>query len=81
MLWQTEKLLIIFRLMETNDTKPNPFKSHFFIIGLLMLIGGLGQMFVLFQNDPDPKLGSIIIHSITTLGGIAFLSVAFKYKR
>ena len=66
--------------MQQDDTKYKPYKSHYYIIGIMMLIGGFGQLFMLFQNEIDPKFSSIILHSITGLGGLAFIIVAFKNK-
>lgn len=66
--------------MGNNKIKTSPFKSHFFIIGILMLIGGSMQLFVTVGNEVDPSFPRIILHSITALGGLAFLFVAFKNK-
>lgn len=67
--------------MDNENIKTSPYKSHYFIIGIMMLIGGLGQLFMLFQNEADPHFLSIIIHLITASGGIAFIIVAFKNKK
>lgn len=68
-------------LFEYNLNKAtNPDTSAFYIIGAMMLLGGLGKLISEISSEDGNGFSRILLAVITTLGGIGFLVIANRSK-
>ena len=65
----------------STDTDSVPNDKTFYIIGGLMLIGGLISLINNYFSAESPKIGMWMVNAITALGGLAFIYVQYNKNK
>jgi hypothetical protein len=68
-------------LFEYNLSKTaNPNTSTFYIIGVIMLLGGIVKLISEISSESGDGFFRILLYIVTTLGGVGFLIIANRSK-